>query len=76
LEVTATKGKPGEFVIQWQGGSKETYICEHRNYLISSLLRLVEIGKKVKPNKLRAAQACRNGDVRYRSVKLMYLLDI
>ena len=64
LEITPSKLKPDEFIIQWQGGSKETYVCPHRNYLISSMLRLNEINKKVKPVKYRAFQLTRAGEVR------------
>jgi hypothetical protein len=63
LEITPSKLKPDEFVIQWQGGSKETYVCPHRNYLISSMLRLNELCKKVKPVKYKTYQLTRAGEV-------------
>ena len=63
LEITPSKQKPDEFIIQWQGGSKETYVCGHRNYLISSMLRSVEINKKVKSIKVKGFQLTRAGQV-------------
>lgn len=61
--VVPSKVKPTEFLLQWEGGTKETFICDHRNELLAVVYKLVDELKKVKTNKFKAVRLSRTLEV-------------